>query len=51
MTLDVVFNADVERFCVYEDFKRFVCDTALDGVNRVLAEHQEKVSSDYKVMT
>ena len=35
---------------ISSDFKKFVCDTAVDGVNRVLAEHKEKCSSDYKVL-
>jgi hypothetical protein len=27
-----------------------VSDTAIDGVNRVVAENKEKVSSDYKIL-
>ena len=27
-----------------------MCDTAVDGVNRVLAEHKEKCSTDYKIL-
>jgi hypothetical protein len=27
-----------------------VADTAIDGVNRVLAEHKEKCSTDYKIL-
>lgn len=27
-----------------------MCDTAIDGVNRVLAEHKEKCSKDYKIL-
>ena len=27
-----------------------MCDTALDGVNRVLAVHKEKCSTDYKIL-
>jgi predicted lysophospholipase L1 biosynthesis ABC-type transport system permease subunit len=50
MTYDVVFHDDVRQFLRNEDFKKFVADTALDGVNRVLAEHKEKVSPDYKIM-
>ena len=33
-----------------DDFKKFVADTAVDGVNRVLAENKEKLSADYKIM-
>mmetsp|Transcript_3558 Transcript_3558/g.2336 ORF Transcript_3558/g.2336 Transcript_3558/m.2336 type:complete len:87 (+) Transcript_3558:566-826(+) len=50
MTYDVVFHPDVAAFLIYPDFKKFVADTALDGVNRVLAENKEKVSTDYKVL-
>ena len=38
------------NFISHPEFKKFVCDTAIDGVNRVLAEHKEKCSSDYKIM-
>lgn len=50
MTYDVVFHPDVARFCQYPEFKKFVSDTAIDGVNRVVAENKEKVSSDYKIL-
>ena len=50
MTYDVVFNPDVANFLIYPDFKKFVADTAIDGVNRVLAENKEKLSADYKIM-
>lgn len=43
-TYDVVFHIDVANFITSTDFKKFVCDTAIDGVNRVLAEHKEKCS-------
>lgn len=50
MTYDVVFNRDVGNFIVQAEFKKFVADTAIDGVNKVLAENKEKVSADYKIM-
>ncbi len=50
MTYDVVFNRDVGNFIVQAEFKKFVADTAVDGVNKVLAENKEKVSADYKIM-
>jgi hypothetical protein len=50
MTYDVVFNRDVGDFLINSDFKKFVSDTAIDGVNRVLAEHKEKCSTDYKIL-
>jgi dynein assembly factor 2, axonemal len=51
-TFDVVFNSDIAQFLLTgnEDFKKFVADTAIDGVNRVLAEHKEKCSTDYKIL-
>jgi len=50
MTYDVVFHDDVRNFLRNEDFKKFVADTAVDGVNKVLAENKEKCSTDYKIM-
>ena len=47
---DVVFHDEVKSYLQYEEFQKFVADTALDGVSRVLAEDQEKISRDYKVM-
>jgi len=49
-TYDVVFNTDVQKFLVHPEFKKFVADTAVDGIAQVLAENKEKVSMDYKVM-
>lgn len=50
MTYDVVFHDDVRQFTTHEEFKKFVSDTAVDGVNKVLAENKEKVSTDYKIL-
>ena len=50
MTYDVVFHDDVRHFIVRDDFKKFVADTAIDGVNRVLLENKEKISTDYKIL-
>lgn len=49
-TYDVVFHEEVQRYMVYPDFQKFMADTALDGVNRVMANDKEKVSTDYKIM-
>lgn len=49
-TYDVVFNSDVGNFVSHPDFKKFVCDTAVDGVNKVLSQHKEKCSTDYKIL-
>ena len=38
MTYDVVFNGEVSKFLRNIEFQKFVADTAIDGVNRVLAE-------------
>lgn len=51
MTYDCVFHPDVAQFCNSNaDFKKFACDTAIDGVNKVVMENKEKISSDYKVL-
>ena len=49
-TYDVVFHEEVQSYLVYPEFQKFVSDTALDGIQRVLANDQEKVSTDYKIM-
>jgi len=56
-TVDVVYHPEVDSFIKKfeeqgkkDQFVQFVCDTALDGVNQVLAEAKESVSKDYKVM-
>jgi hypothetical protein len=49
-TYDVVFHTDVMQFLVHPEYKKFVADTALDGIGQVLAENKEKVSRDYKIM-
>jgi hypothetical protein len=36
MTYDVVFHPDVGKFCVNDEFKKFACDTAVEGVNQVV---------------
>ena len=50
MTYDVVFHPDVQKFCSYPEFKKFCADTAIDGVNKVVAENKEKISHDYKIL-
>lgn len=45
-----MFHYDVGQFLVHDEFKKFTCDTAIDGVSRVLAEQKEKCSSDYKIL-
>jgi dynein assembly factor 2 len=49
-TYDVVYHSDIKSYMVYPDFQKFVADTALDGVGKVLQETKEKVSLDYKIM-
>jgi len=50
MTYDVVFHNDVNQYLYQPEFKKFVADSAIDGINRVMQENKEKVSSDYKIM-
>ena len=47
---DVVFNEDITQYLVHPEFQKFVADTAIDGVNQVLQQQKEKVSTDYKIM-
>ena len=47
---DVVFHEDIKSYLVYPDFQKFVADTAIDGISKVLQENKEKVSTDYKIM-
>jgi dynein assembly factor 2 len=51
-TFDVVFHPEVlSMSMMYKgDFLKFVCDTALDGVGKVLAQDNEKISKDYKIL-
>ena len=49
-TYDVVFHDAIKSYLVYPEFQKFVADTAIDGVNRVLHDQNEKLSSDYKIM-
>ena len=51
MTYDCVFHTDVAQFCQFNaEFKKFCADTAIDGVNKVIAENREKMSTDYKIL-
>lgn len=45
-----MFHDDIKSYMVYPDFQKFVADTALDGVSRVLQENKEKISNDYKIL-
>lgn len=47
---DVVFNDDIIQYMMHAEFQKFVADTAIDGVNQVLQQQQEKISTDYKIM-
>jgi hypothetical protein len=46
----VVFNDGIQQYLFHAEFQKFVADTAIDGVNRVLQDQQEKLSTDYKIM-
>ena len=50
-TFDVVFNPKaIELANGNLSFKKFVCDTAIDGINnQILAKEEEKISSDFVV--
>ena len=46
----MVFHDAIQSYLVHPEFQKFVADTAIDGVNQVLKDQQEKLSSDYKIM-
>ena len=50
-TFDVVFNPKaIELANGNLSFKKFVCDTAIDGLNKqILSKEEEKISSDFVV--
>ena len=50
-TFDVVFNPKaIELANSNLSFKKFVCDTAIDGLNnQILSKEEEKISSDFVV--
>lgn len=52
-TFDVVFNSKAIKLANENlAFKKFVCDTAINGINnQLLAKTEEKISSDFVVKT
>lgn len=51
-TYDVVFHPEVISMAMLykNEFLKFVCDTAVEGVSKVLTQENEKLSKDYKVL-
>ena len=51
MTFDVVFNPKaIELSMKNLSFKKFVCDTAINGINsQLLTKEEEKISNDYVI--
>ena len=51
-TYDVIFHPDVFHMMLMygTEFQKFICETAVDGIGRVLSEHKESISKDYKIM-
>lgn len=52
MTYDVIFHPDVFHMILMygTEFQKFICDTAIDGIGKVLSEHKESISKDYKIL-
>lgn len=49
--VDVVFNHNVRDFCrISSDFKKMVCDIAIDAVNKASAAKKERIDMDYRVV-
>lgn len=49
--IDVVFHPNVIPFAMMsKEFKKMICDIAIDGVDGTLAQKKEKLDRDYKVL-
>jgi len=51
MAVDVIFNTKCKEPIHREEFKKMLCDTAIEGVNTYLKEYTEKASLSYKVLS
>ena len=49
--IDIVFNHNIRDFSrVSSDFKKMVCDIAIDAINKASAVKKERVDMDYRVV-
>lgn len=50
MVIDVIFNSKCLNFIRFDEFRKMLCDTAIEGANTYLKEYTEKASHNYKLM-
>jgi len=50
MTVDIIFNTKCKASTRFEEFKKMLCDTAIDAVNTYMKEYNEKASQNYKLL-
>jgi hypothetical protein len=51
MSIDIIFNTKCKGSIHFGEFKKMLCDTAIEGVNTYLKEYNEKASQNYKVLS
>lgn len=49
-TVDVVFHKEAFKYAHIDQFTKFLCDTALNGVERLVIERKQKISKDYIIL-
>ena len=48
--IDVVFNPNIQDLSTFsQQFKKMICDVAVDGVQKKLDIKKEKVNKDYSI--
>eukprot|EP01022_Parablepharisma_sp_SALTPOND_P015577 TRINITY_DN2214_c1_g1_i1.p1 TRINITY_DN2214_c1_g1~~TRINITY_DN2214_c1_g1_i1.p1 ORF type:complete len:741 (-),score=129.72 TRINITY_DN2214_c1_g1_i1:2848-5070(-) len=50
MAVDIIFNTKCKVSIRFDEFKKMLCDTAIDAVNTFLKEYNEKASQNYKLL-
>jgi hypothetical protein len=50
MVYDVIFHPECIQLSQAPEFRKFVCDSAIDGLNQYLKQGNETCSHDYKLM-
>jgi hypothetical protein len=50
MTVDIIFNTKCVAMARFDEFRKMLCDMAIDAINTFLKEYNEKASQNYKVL-
>ncbi|MDR3582201.1 MAG: hypothetical protein P4L67_02915 [Candidatus Pacebacteria bacterium] len=50
MAIDIIFNSKCAGLSRFEEFKKMMCDTAIEGINTFFKEYHEKASQNYKLL-